>query len=42
MGYTTCRSGMLVTVSTIARLLQQNDCHTAQSKGFQAIPKNGI
>jgi hypothetical protein len=25
-----------------ARLLEQNDCHAAQSKGFQADPKNGI
>lgn len=28
------------TVSTIARLLAQNDCQAAQSKGFQADPKS--
>ncbi len=38
----TCRSGILITVSTIACLLEQNDCLAAQSKGFQTNPKNGI
>jgi hypothetical protein len=38
--------GKLVTVSIIANviapLLEQNDCHFAQSKGFRAVPKIGI
>src|SRR6266436_10137440 len=41
--YTTYLSGMLVTVSAIVvPLLEQNDCHFAQSKGIRAIPKIGF
>src|SRR6266481_5107815 len=40
--YTTYLSGMLVgyRLRYCVPLLEQNDCHFAQSKGFRAVPKN--
>ena len=40
MGYTTYLSGMLVTVSAIVPVPEENDCHFAQSKGFRAVSEN--
>jgi len=42
--YTTYFSGMLVgyRLCYCVPLLEQNDCHFAQSKGFCAVPKIGL